>query len=165
MTTIAYKNGIMAGDRNINTDDMLLETADKIFRIKSPLTPNHAQIIGLAGDMADIALCVEWMNSNQAPELKGALQLPPALQSSDRGGFVAIVITGRGILYTTASDVFNKTKAPFYAIGTGRRLALGAMAAGATAEEAVRIASQFDVYTGSEVDTLQALPHNTNNEA
>jgi hypothetical protein len=35
-----------------------------------------------------------------------------------------------------------------YATGSGGQIALGAMAAGATPEEAVRIASKYDAYTG-----------------
>ncbi len=41
---------------------------------------------------------------------------------------------------------------PFWAWGSGRDYALGAMARGANAIEAVRIASRFDVYCGGGVD-------------
>jgi len=41
-----------------------------------------------------------------------------------------------------------------WAIGSGGEFALGAMYAGKTAKEAIKIASQLDVYTGNAIDTL-----------
>lgn len=51
-----------------------------------------------------------------------------------------------------------RVSAPF-AIGSGADFALGAMACGKTAAEAVEIASQFDVNTGGSIVTV-AIPHN-----
>ncbi len=44
--------------------------------------------------------------------------------------------------------------APFYAIGSGYELAMGAMAMGASAEEAVRVAIQYDIHSGGEITVL-----------
>lgn len=49
----------------------------------------------------------------------------------------------------------SEMRAPFYADGSGWEIALGAMAAGATAEEAVHIASRYDTKTGGSVTTLR----------
>ena len=46
-------------------------------------------------------------------------------------------------------------RGPYFAMGSGRDFALGAMAAGASAEEAVRAAIAHDVYSGGEVVTLR----------
>lgn len=43
----------------------------------------------------------------------------------------------------------------FYAMGSGKDFASGAMAAGATAEEAVQCAIQFDTCSGGEVQVLK----------
>jgi ATP-dependent protease HslVU (ClpYQ) peptidase subunit len=43
----------------------------------------------------------------------------------------------------------------YRAFGCGWRIAMGAMAVGATAEEAVRAACELDVYCGGEVTVLQ----------
>jgi ATP-dependent protease HslVU (ClpYQ) peptidase subunit len=53
--------------------------------------------------------------------------------------------------------------APFYAIGSGADAALGALFAGATAKEAVEIASLVDPWTGDEVrvETLREVPRRT----
>jgi ATP-dependent protease HslVU (ClpYQ) peptidase subunit len=44
----------------------------------------------------------------------------------------------------------------FYAIGSGCEYAYGAMAMGATAEEAVRAAMRFDIYTGGEIQVMKS---------
>lgn len=46
---------------------------------------------------------------------------------------------------------------PFFAIGSGSDYAMGAMAAGATAAEAVEIAARFDKDTGGGVDSIAVL--------
>lgn len=47
---------------------------------------------------------------------------------------------------------------PFFAIGSGSDYAMGAMAAGATAEQAIEIASRFDKDTGGGIDTMELTP-------
>ena len=44
---------------------------------------------------------------------------------------------------------------PPYAIGSGAKFALGAMLAGATAVQAVNIASQLDIYTSGPIDEIK----------
>jgi len=44
-----------------------------------------------------------------------------------------------------------------FAIGSGRRYALGAMEYGASSEEAVLIAAKYDKHTGGKIFTLQPL--------
>jgi ATP-dependent HslUV protease subunit HslV len=45
--------------------------------------------------------------------------------------------------------------APFYAFGSGKEPALGAMFAGADAETAIEAAIQFDPHTGGEITVLR----------
>ena len=44
--------------------------------------------------------------------------------------------------------------AEFYAFGSGDAFAMGAMAMGATAEQAVEVATRFDVYSGGPITVL-----------
>lgn len=44
--------------------------------------------------------------------------------------------------------------APFYSIGSGRKYALGAMEAGATVEDAIRIACKLDTLSDLPLETL-----------
>ncbi|MER9390093.1 hypothetical protein [Mesorhizobium sp. M0435] len=49
-------------------------------------------------------------------------------------------------------------EAPFFAIGSGTEFALGPLHAGRTAEEAVRIASEYDSLTGGPIHTAKLSP-------
>jgi ATP-dependent protease HslVU (ClpYQ) peptidase subunit len=49
------------------------------------------------------------------------------------------------------SDIMNE---PRWAIGSGAEFAMGAMYAGATAEQAVQIATTLDVYTGMGIEKI-----------
>jgi len=46
-------------------------------------------------------------------------------------------------------------RAPFYALGSGYQVAMGAMEFGATAEEAVRAAIKWDTGSGGDVTVLR----------
>ncbi len=52
-------------------------------------------------------------------------------------------------VYCRAEEVIDD----FYAIGSGAKVALGAMACGKSAIEAVRIAARFDPYTGGRINS------------
>jgi len=67
------------------------------------------------------------------------------------------VLTPQGLfeydVYCRAEEVLDD----FYAIGSGAKVALGAMACGKSAIEAVRIAARYDPYTGGRIvsETLE----------
>ena len=50
---------------------------------------------------------------------------------------------------------FSQVEAPYYAIGSGAHLALGAMWQGATAEQAVECAIALDIGCGGTVDVIR----------
>jgi ATP-dependent protease HslVU (ClpYQ) peptidase subunit len=54
--------------------------------------------------------------------------------------------------HSTQEELFD---ADFIAIGSGANLAMGAMAAGASAKKAIKIATQYDIYTGGELQNAQ----------
>ena len=54
---------------------------------------------------------------------------------------------GRITSFESESSAPCRIRAKFLAIGSGAAVALGAMAAGADAKQAVRIACQFDAHT------------------
>ena len=66
----------------------------------------------------------------------------------------ALVIDPRGKVEMFEADGTIEWRAPYLAIGSGKEFALGAMFMGATAQEAVRAAMQFDPYSGGRVMTL-----------
>lgn len=74
--------------------------------------------------------------------------------SGDGTSALAILVGPRfGYRLESASMIPSKFKGP-YAIGSGEEYAMGAMLAGCSALEAVKIAAKLDVYTGGPVRTL-----------
>lgn len=65
------------------------------------------------------------------------------------------MIAPDGKIYYTDEDMKTSgIRLPYFAIGAGWKIAMGAMAAGADAKKAILIASKLDAFTGMGVDTL-----------
>lgn len=73
----------------------------------------------------------------------------------DNSELEAIELHPTGLYLYEASGVRYPIKDQFYAVGSGAPYALGAMAMGASPEEAVAIAARFDPNTGGEVEVLK----------
>lgn len=141
MTTIAYKDGILAADTCVTDSGAICGTATKLAR-----APNGA-IAGASGNLASCAKFLSWFARDFGMVEKVA---------KIEGNSAALIIDKDGTVHTLDAGypafIIN---APFHAIGSGSRIALGAMAAGASAEEAVRIACGIDDGTREPVETLR----------
>jgi 20S proteasome alpha/beta subunit len=136
MTTIAYKDGVLAADRRIDG----WQSISKIFKLK-----NGAYVAG-AGNFDDIIEAVAWLDGN--PRKTDRPELPA--NEND-----ILLIDGSGAYWLT--DPFLKPVKilePFYSVGSGSKYALGAMASGMTAIEAVGIAMKFDPNSGGGIDSV-----------
>lgn len=58
-------------------------------------------------------------------------------------------------LWRLNCDRWQVVTQPFYAIGSGADFAMGAMAAGKCAKEAVAIAAKLDAWSGGEIDAVE----------
>jgi len=141
MTTIAYKDGVLAADRLCDSYPGKFE-AQKILLLKS------GGVLAGAGDRADIEKFYRWYDAGQ-PEGK-----EPKLTD----GSMAILIAelGQPLLYANESmfPIVMDT-VDFYAIGSGSNYAIGAMAMGADAIQAVRVACQHEIYSGGAIQFIR----------
>lgn len=145
MTTIAYRDGILAGDQAIFDRDTYCGQTVKIHRA------GCGAIGGVAGCFGDLSIFREWMNNGAV--LKLALTNPPEFQHLDSE---ALVIDTDGSVYWIGHGKrWVQQCAPFFALGSGFRIAMGALAAGASASKAVLIACDLDAYTRGPVNTLK----------
>ena len=141
MTTIAYRDGVLAADTLVTENGYRVGSVQKIGCIKGVL-------FGVAGVMAHMVAFKDWIRSG----MKGD---PPSVASvSDDGGATALVIYGDSVLCWDC-DRWDIMRTPFYAIGTGAKAAMGAMQAGADAEAAVRAAMALDISSGGEITVLR----------
>lgn len=141
MTTIAYKDGIIAGDGRVTADGHI--TCENLVKIVA--TKSHLAGVCGAADYAKRFL--EWV--------KGGCneKAIPKTANNTTGDIEGMVIDSNGNVTFYGRDMLplNIGKVQFHAIGSGSAYALGAMAAGADAVEAIRIAIKYDAYSGGRV--------------
>jgi len=137
MTTIAWDGKTLAVDSKETCSGTVISTKAK----KLYTDIGQYKAVAVCGGSADCQKIIEWIMQGEG---KG---VPSNLEDS-----AVIAIDCKGRAYKYLSPHLNKTKInPPYADGSGWEIALGAMDAGATAVEAVKIASKRDVYTGGRI--------------
>ena len=139
MTTIAYKDGVLASDRRATSGSEPPMTVDKLYQL------NNGAVLGFAGMLDEGFRVVDWINAGMYPDEK------PKVQHSE-----FIYLTVDGPFYMEKFLRLLPIVDPFFAIGSGAQYALGAMASGRSAAEAVEVASRFDPLTGNGVLSFQA---------
>lgn len=140
MTTIAYKDGILAGDRQSNYGSLPAATT-KIHR--------HGKwVAGACGNTAQIAQVHKWVADGMDPSQY------PAFQNDPQDAVTMLLASAEGLFVLDCTPVPYKIEQPFFAIGSGRDFAIAAMDLGLNAVEAVHLASKFDTTTGLGVDAM-----------
>lgn len=139
MTTIACNKDEMYGDLQYTNGTFKFKGNSKVWKFKAhPKTYHCDYIVGFSGTASSILDAVDYFtnpdNFRKAPKIRELY----------------------GLVLTAERDIYrfdNYTKwiqvdAPYAATGSGAGPALGALAAGASPKEAVKVASQHDTYTG-----------------
>jgi hypothetical protein len=97
---------------------------------------------------ADRANMYHFIISRVIPSLKNCLKENNLeLEIKDDNGFDFLIAVGGEVFYIDQSFSVCLDESGFYAIGSGADFAIGALAFGATIEEALEVASRFDPYT------------------
>jgi len=145
MSTIAYRDGIIAADTLASTNYKTMEGVRKVGR-------TNKFLFGLAGRYANIHRVYHWIK-----EIENECSPHDFYKHSeklDASGLdcTVILVEENGIIWTMQDDgnvcqVFSD----YEATGSGQEFALGAMHAGASAEDAIKAASKFDAHTGGVV--------------
>lgn len=163
MTTIAYKNGVIAADSQVTVESegggARNFATKKLFR-KTVQINGHATdvILATAGESAPGSLFVEaWGTGKSLTEVR-------ELFTYSECDFTILVVTPDGLFEVDKWCVMEPVYEPFYAIGSGSKIAMGAMEAGASAQKAVEIACRRDPYTALPVVTMRLKP-NANKES
>jgi len=135
MTTVAYKDGVMAADRAISGGGHI-GTTRKVTRRKS-----DGSLIGFCGTVSVCQRWVEWF-------LAGERGTAPTLGTDEDSASQIMVVRPDGTVEN--HDRYGKAmfEAPYYAMGSGADYALGAMAFGASARQAVASSIKHDHCSG-----------------
>lgn len=147
MTTIAYRDGIIAADSRLTytteAGGSRKHSCVKLFR--KTVTQGKKTfdvIIATAGESSPALVFYDWYGSGKP--------IPDVLLHHG-GDFTCLILTPKGLF---EADVYCRpdlVQEPFYAIGSGSKEALTAMHCGKSAIEAVRMASLVDPYTGGRI--------------
>lgn len=154
MTTISYKDGIMCSDGRMSLGDMIIkDDTQKVFWVN-----NH--LVGVCGRARAINTFVTWLQkmtdyhivNQEVGELVDLV--PPALEDDE--GYSALVVTpSRQVLMYEGNTPIDMGLDVPMSVGSGSCFALAAMKAGNSAEEAVKVACELDVYSGGEITVVQ----------
>ena len=130
MTIIAYKDGVLAADSLLVAGSLKVGTDRKLTKIEG-------YMLGGCGNSEDWEIFLEWFIKT----LKNPLTPRP---DKIHEQFEAICIKNKLILYYGPKLVPFKVKNKFHALGDGMDLAYGAMAMGASAKQAVKVACKYN---------------------
>lgn len=138
MTTVAWKDGMLAADSRATGAGGMVNV-QKVFSLPD------GRAVGFSGDLSASLQFVEVLKAGAPEKFKA------------RGDFIAAVMDIDGsVLIYESGKVPIQIHDKFYAIGSGGMAALGAMACGKSAKEAVKIAARFDENTGGHVNYVYA---------
>lgn len=148
MTTIAYRNSIMAADSLATGGEIRRGAAVKMCRLAD------GTVVGVSGSHGILGRVAIWFEEAirkgaRQPEFEDFPKLPERCEAYG----IAARPDGSVCLFA-ADGICQWVDTDFVATGSGNELAMGAMAMGASAREAVAVAAQFDVYTGGKIATL-----------
>jgi ATP-dependent protease HslVU (ClpYQ) peptidase subunit len=136
MTTIATDGKSMAADGRTTAGNTVVDaTTRKLHRLAD------GRIVGMCGNSQDGPAFLEWLRSGGDKPKLGE-------------NFGALVLTPRGRIEKYEDSCIAIPRKPPQATGSGMDFALGALDAGATPDQAVRIAAKRDIYTGGKITTL-----------
>lgn len=142
MTVVCFRAGVLAADRQVTSpEDLIVGEVTKIQNIGGWLA-------GGSGFSSDLTSFFQWILDDMPKE-------KPDLSDD----FEGLLISPDGKVRRYGKDLVDaRTVAPYHAIGGGDGVALGAMAAGKTAEQAVKIASKLVLGCGGGIDVLRLAP-------
>lgn len=138
MTTIVYRDGVLAADsRAYSGDSVPIGHKKKIGAVKQ-------------SDGSIVTFGISTPHPGFSEEIRAWLgnERDRDFQPQERE-FNMLLIEGNGevFFFHNSFTPSGPIEAPYYAVGSGAEYALGALAHGATAVEAVEAASELDAWT------------------
>lgn len=137
MTVIAWDGRILASDKQVTMNGIKFSTTKLKYL-------GNGEYAAMTGDRNDCLAMLEWYKDGADRDKF------PQLGKGNDSYSLLLVIRGNNLsaVYYENSPFAVNVEDRKIAFGCGRDLALGAMAAGVSAFEAVKIACQFDIHCG-----------------
>lgn len=135
MTTIAYRDGIMAADGGAWIGDAAVSGG-----VRKVAKGSDGRLHAVCGNVAEACGYLRWVDAG----CQGEPPKPRDLNhhNDDRSSFCAIIAEkGKPILVMTAHG-FEEYDLPYFAFGSGKEVAFGALFVGASALQALEAAAE-----------------------
>jgi len=143
MTVIAWDGKTLSADKRAVANGMP-RTVTKIHKVPGG-------VVAFSGSRMRALVLLDWF-------MKGAdlANFPPGSTDLDQHADALFATTDRELyLYCDGPQTMpDFIVEPYMAMGSGRDFAMAAMACGQSSKEAVVLASNFDVFCGNGVDTM-----------
>lgn len=146
-TTIAFDGKHLVADSQATCGHHKIWVT-KVFRSDA----RHASM-AFAGNALRGKLIADYFMSCTAP--LSAMDLAEPTKEEDAVDVLVVYDNGEALYFGGSLTAISSVSAPF-TLGIGGDLALGAMVAGKTAEEAVQIACDHDIYSGGKIISVEA---------
>lgn len=152
MTTIVFRDGVMAGDGR----ETSCEKGESTFIIRDDCVKVHrlpdGRLFGASRTSEDIARLHDAMIEASQP---GAQDRWPNPKLDDIN---ALCIDNDATIHVYEGRRWETVEMPYYSVGSGSRFAFPALDAGADAVKAVEIAKKRDPYSGGDTIFLRLKP-------
>lgn len=136
MTTIAYRDGVVASDSLSTSHQLRDDHGPKIYRVGKA-------IVAAAGSRP---LCLKFRDW-----VAGGMKGECPFEGKDEGN--GLIVTAEHVVCWGEFGPWP-VRSPFYALGSGYQIAMGAMALGADPRRAVAVAIDFDTGSGGQIQVL-----------
>jgi ATP-dependent protease HslVU (ClpYQ) peptidase subunit len=150
VSVVAYKDGVIAADRRGTMGNTVIQST-KVGRLRDGKAAAWAGELGVAKRMLAVI---------EGGKVGDTFEPVPSTDKDAGTSFVLIAYREschvKVGFYENATMVWHPVEQPFFALGCGRDFALGYMAAGGSARDAVLAIASFDCYCGDGVDVLEA---------
>ncbi len=136
MTTIAYKDGILAADTQLTYHGGISGTTRKIERL------DNGMVVAVAGDVDKEFWWKQAIQGTKIPKINKNFK-----------GLEAIVIDGTKVYHCYDDIALIDLHDKYDAAGHGGNMARAGMSIGMSAKDAVKFVGGIDIYTNQVVDT------------
>lgn len=136
MTTILYKDGVMLGDTQVTSGNSASLSTRKIFR------NDKGDLLGMCGNAMALGPLRDWFMAGETGEYEIGEDIE------------VLIVRADGTVTLHCDGGWFEPYGEYFAVGSGSDYALGALAAGATPEQAMQAAMKHDTGTGGQIDRL-----------
>ena len=142
MTTVAYRDGVIAADRMAVNGSRCDGRLTKIHKI-------NGHLLGISGNAAMGSALIDWFKGGCLAEAF------PGCESDEDDASLLVINPDRHILvYESNRPVPIQFESEWMTRGSGGDFASAAFMMGADARRAVEIACELDAYSGGGIDVL-----------